>query len=191
MKTQRLIILLAIISPLLLKAEGTNTTSGKTVYLKTQFAGNMGVLSVGIGKTFFNCVGIDINYGYIPQWINGSEIHSIALKTAVRFCKMPVLSNQKLEFYLGISTIYGITHNTHLSYPSYFPSKYYEPNAIHFNPMIGGILLLPVSHKSIEAIAVFSEIGSADYQIWYALQNKKIGLKDILNLSFGLGITLR
>lgn len=155
-------------------------------YFKTQFARNMGVISIGYGRFFFkNRLSLDINYGYIPKMINGSRIHSFALRPQWHF-KRFYTTKIIYGVYLGVSIVYSITPNTYIIYPNHFPTGYYGQNAIHFNPYIGGSLMLPVRCKKIKAISFFSEIGSTDLQIWHSINNNIIKPIDVLNLSFGL-----
>jgi hypothetical protein len=167
-----------------------DSSKSKSTYLKTQFAGNIGVVSSGFGKIFNKlCLSIDLNYGFISKKINGAKIHSFALRPSWHFCKN-YFSNVRTSLYIGISVIYGITQKTYLKNPDYFPSRYYEQNAMHFQPYIGNALSIPLNKKKIEALTLFAEVGSTDNQIWYGYKNKVIKPKDILNLSFGLGFIL-
>jgi len=151
----------------------------------------MGLISVGAGKQFFNNkFSIDFNYGYLPKKINGVSVHSIALRPFFTFYILP-LSDKEIGFYAGTTIVYGITSKTYTQYPGYYPKGYYKQNAIHFNPFIGNSFSFPLEQGNIKSMKVFAEVGTVDYQIWYALKNKEISANDIINLSFGLGFNLK
>ncbi len=58
----------------------------KELYVKTQYAGNMGFISVGVGSYFFNDkISADINYGLLSKYINGVRVHSFSIKPAYNF----------------------------------------------------------------------------------------------------------
>ncbi len=159
-------------------------------YAKMQYAGNMGLASVGLGKTCFrNRLTLDFNYGYLPKKINGSRVHTLALKSAYQF-RNHRLSIFDIRYYAGISINYAITDNTYLSYPDYFPSDYYNSNAIHLNPFLGVRLTLPEKENKPGAIGIYAELGTVDYKIWYAIANKEIKSNDIWNLCFGITFPL-
>lgn len=159
-------------------------------YAKMQYAGNMGLASVGVGKTYFrNRLTLDFNYGYLPKEINGSRVHTLALKSAYQFRKHQ-LSIFDIRYYTGVSLNYAITDNTYLSYPDYFPSDYYNSNAFHLNPFLGVRLSLPEKEVKPGAIGIYAELGTVDYKIWYAIANKEIKSNDIWNFCFGITFPL-
>lgn len=159
-------------------------------YAKMQYAGNLGLASVGIGKTWLkDRLSLDFNYGYLPKNINGSRVHTLALKSAYQFRKHRI-SVFDIRYYSGISLNYALTDNTYLSYPDYFPSNYYSSNAFHLNPFLGIRLTLPEKKDKPGAIGIYAELGTVDYKIWYALANKEIKPDDIWNLCFGITIPL-
>jgi hypothetical protein len=168
--------------------------AGETItapyYAKMQYAGNMGLASVGLGKTYYkDKLTLDFNYGYLPKEVNGSRVHTLALKSAYQFREHQI-SVFNIRYYAGISLNYAITDNTYLSYPDYFPSDYYNSNAIHLNPFLGIRLNLPEKKDTSGAIGIYVELGTVDYKIWYALANKEVKTNDIWNLCFGITTTL-
>ena len=165
-------------------------TIASPYYAKMQYAGNMGLASAGLGKTYFkDRLAIDFNYGYLPKEINGSRVHTLAMKSAYQFKKHQV-SIFCIRYYTGISLNYAITDNIYLSYPDYFPSDYYNSNAIHLNPFLGIRLTLPEKDNKPGAIGIYAELGTVDYKIWYAIANKEIKSNDIWNLCFGITFPL-
>jgi len=157
-----------------------------TFYTKVQFAGNLGLFSVGIGNEFFNNkLSVDLNYGYTPKNINGALIHTFAIKPAFH-SKEFTISGIKADCYVGTAVNYNITSNTFHRLPDYYPGGYYVPNAFHSNPFVGTRIKIPGKIRVLRKLSLYAELGSVDYKIWYCVKNKKIKLNEILNLCFGL-----
>jgi hypothetical protein len=160
-------------------------TKGPT-YMKVQYAGNLGLLSVGMGQTYLDDkLSVDLNYGYLPKRLNGVRVHSFAVKASYQFMGIS-LSSFELGTYAGMCVLYGVTSNTYIRYPDLYPDDYYLPNALHLNPFLGlNVRCLSVD-KRISRVALYSELGTVDYKIWYSLKNKRIKPVEIWNVSFGV-----
>jgi hypothetical protein len=159
--------------------------------IQFQYAGNMGLVSAGIGKCFFNeRFNTHLIYGYLPKSINGVSVHTFAVKSSYQIKDFKLSSSLKMGSYAGFSILYGITRNTYMKYPNYYPDEYYDSNALHIGPFIGFNMSLPVKSKKINKLFLYSELGSVDYQIYYGLKNKTVKPHEILNLSFGVSFRL-
>lgn len=161
------------------------------IYGKIQYAGNMGLISIGAGRFFINNrLSVDFNYGYLPKWVNGVLVHTLALKPAFHFLNK---KNNKFEtgFYTGISTNYSITNNTYIKFPDIYPKGYYLTNAIHFCPFLGVKLSIMGSKRKALSLTMYSEIGTVDYMVYYALSKEAIRLHEIWNLCYGFTISFR
>ncbi len=182
--TVSILMILLCLSPL--EAHDTIKVRKQSYYAGVHFAGNTGLFSVHAGCKFFNKrLLVGAGYGYLPESVNGAEVHSILIKTSYSFSKGMVYKRAK--WYAGFNTIYGITDNTFLKLPSRYPDKYYAPNAIHFSPYLG--LSMPLSfYKPMWAKkANFNiELGTLDSYLWYHILNSKIGFWDVCNLSYGI-----
>lgn len=161
------------------------------VYIKAQYAGNMGLVSIGAGKTVFNNrTTADINYGYLPRSINGVEVHTFALRPAVHFNAFNA-GSVKTGYYLGAALAYSRTKNTYLQYPSYYPRDYYMPNAVHINPMMGILAKKALSHRNPQQqFAFFAEIGTVDVKLIDALVNRALNAAMVWSLSFGIALII-
>lgn len=165
--------------------------SGKIRYCKIQYAGNLGLFSIGYGKSIQKTnVTVDFNYGYLPSFVNGTSVHTIALKPAFHF-NIATVGEIRTGVYTGASVNYSIASKTYLKYPDYFPKDYYNPNAIHVNPFIGARIGLPVNGNKIKVCSLYSELGTVDYQLKLAFSNKQIRMVDIVNLCFGLVFVIK
>jgi len=158
----------------------------KSFYGKTQFAGNIGLISIGAGCFFSNDkFSVDINYGYLPKWVNGVRVSTLALKGAFHFWRKS-MGKIRLNGFTGLSLNYGITRNTFVILPEYYPDGYYLPIAIHFAPFIGTVLTNNNSESRFRGVGLYTELATVDYMICYALKNRSITLLEIWNLCFGL-----
>ena len=158
------------------------------LYLKTQFAGNIGLMSVGFGKAFLKKkTTIDFSYGYLPKCINGSRVQTLAIKATYHVFRKPICKIGT-GFYFGSALAYGITSNTYSKYPDYYPEGYYQNNILHVNPYIGILFYNPVKKRIRDNIEMYIELGTVDTQIGHAILNKSISLLEIWNLAFGIVI---
>jgi hypothetical protein len=157
-------------------------------FAQVQYAGNMGLVSIGIGKSFFSeRLSTCLIYGYLPENTNGADVHTVALKSYYTVIKKQINPKSALEGYLGASIIRGITKNTYLKYPSQYPKNYYPPNAYHLALFTGAKhTALIKNNKLFEKIAAFIEFGTIDYELWYGIKTDYIGFFDLWNVSFGI-----
>jgi len=171
------------------KVDTINTT-GKH-YLKVQYAGNMGLMSVGIGKELLNNkISTDLNYGYLPKFINGARVHTFGVKTAF-LIKRFMLSGIQPSIHLGAGINYAISANTYLRYPGYYPDDYYLPNAVHFSPFIRIAAGVPRTGKKFDKISFYTELATMEYEIYYAFLNKEVEFYEIWNICFGMTFHFR
>jgi len=164
-----------------------NNTSSIHRRLNLQYAGNIGLISVGTGREFYkDQFMVDLHLGYLPRRFGHSQVFTIAAKTSIVFIKKEI-QQFHLNGYCGTTLAYSITNNTYLRYPSYYPNSYYDfPNSFHFFPYLG---LLSYRHQS--QIAYYLEFGSTDYKLIAAYRNNCLGLRDVLNISLGLSYFLK
>lgn len=163
----------------------------REIYITTQYAGNMGLISVGFGSYFFNNrISSDINYGFLPEYLNGIRVHSFSIKPAYNFNGFH-FNSYTVHCYTGFNLVYSKGKNIYASAPDHYPRDYYPGNAFHFNPFFGFKQGIDINTGKIRRISLFTELGTVDYKIWYAIKNRKITPLEILNLSLGLIIDLK
>jgi hypothetical protein len=171
--------------------ENTEPNEQRISYSRCQYAGNLGLISIGYGRYFFNQrLALDVGYGYLPETVNGAKIHSLFLKSSVRYVHYHI---RKLEItgLAGTSITYSILPNTYIRYPDYYPDGYYKPNAIHLLPYIGISAGYPCNFPHVDFVKFYSEMGTTDYDIWQSIQNDYVDYDDIWNLCFGMIFHLR
>jgi len=48
-----------------------------------------------------------------------------------------------------------------------------------------------LNHPKVNKLSLYTELGTVDYEIWYALKNKEVALYEIFNLCFGMIFQLK
>jgi hypothetical protein len=161
----------------------------KHQYIKTQYAGNIGFVSIGTGYEYKKA-SIDLSYGYLPKLVNGVRVHTLSLRPKVHFGQF-VVSQVKAGFYFGAGINYSFGRNIYGEIPNYFTFDYYWPNAFRLNPFLGGRIGFNSKNQKDKKIYLYSELGTLEYKIWYAMQNKKsIKPYEIWDICFGLTMPL-
>jgi len=158
-------------------------------YIGFQYAGNVGLASIGIGYGLKNQkIYLGGIYGYLPKSINGVEVQTIAIKAYYIYRSKQIFKNTCSYHYFGSNINYGITKNTYLNYPDYFPKDYYKTNALHIAPFIGTKTeySLSKSYCYLRKIAIYCELGTIDQYIFADITSKQINIFDIVNICTGI-----
>jgi len=159
-------------------------------YVKTQFAGNLGVLSVGVGYQFFNSLlYTELIYGYVPVAISKSnEIHLISLKNTFPLFRKKI-GNYTVSPIAGFTGSLETGNNSFLILPDKYPKGYYVPSAIHFTLFIGTLVHKDfVNSKRIKGIDFYYELGTVETYLWSAITSKEVALKDVFSSAIGINI---
>jgi hypothetical protein len=156
-------------------------------YINLQYAGNLGLGSVGFGYISENEKhNFGASYGYLPSSINSVEVHTISVKGAFNFRKHKLSKSAFLNGYVGTNLLYSITDNTYLKFPGYYPSDYYFANAVHFAPFLG---LKIGSRKNISKFS-YVELGTVDYYLVNHIKYRRSEFSDCLNVCMGITVPL-
>jgi len=158
---------------------------------KLQFAGSMGMFSSGPGWFYGkrNQWETDFYIGFIPK-INGHKGH-VTTTLKETYTPFHVQLNDRFTFEplttgVYISKIFGEYFWNRL--PEKYPEGYYfwAVNT-RFHIFMGEAISFKLNDKMVgKEIAFFYEFNTNDLYLISAIQNKTIGLKDIVSLSFGL-----
>lgn len=159
-------------------------------YISLQYAGNLGLGSIGsryISKNNHHNFGF--SYGYLPESVNGTEVHTVSIKDAFNLNKKRLTKAIFFNGYFGTNLLYAITDNTYLDFPGQYPSNYYFTNAVHFAPFIG---LKVGAAKFQESLSkyIYIELGSIDYYLFHNLKNKHLKLQDCMNICIGIALPI-
>lgn len=161
--------------------QGNDSLPG--TYYKFQYAGNMGLVSVGVGKTFKQWFSTDVHLGYLPKYVNGVRVFTFSVRPVITTARFSV-GGSPASWYIGSAVNYSAGRHIYGKIPDYYPLDYYWPNAFYFTHFTG----LRYSPGKKGKVKLFSELGTVDYKIWYASKNKDINIFEIWNFSFGIMI---
>lgn len=159
----------------------------KPNYINLQYAGNLGLGSIGVGYISRNEKhNLGLSYGYLPSSLNGVEVHTVSVKGAFNFKKHKLSERTFVNVYAGTNLLYSITENTYLKFPSYFPSDYYFANAVHLAPFLG----LKVGSRKNRSKFSYIELGTLDYYLFNRIKYNRSKFVDCINICMGISIPL-
>lgn len=160
-----------------------------------QYAGNMGLASLGLGyHSKSERSSAYLFYGYLPKSENGVEVRTLAVKGYIETGKRHPFKGVTTSNYTGLNLIFARTKNTHVIWPDHYPDGYYEQNAIHLAPVVGGKMDFDVKgSKYIDKAGLFVEVGTLGYYLRDYLKtsnHRSMEFSDILNVSVGFSVSL-
>ncbi|MCL7753376.1 hypothetical protein [Polaribacter sp. Z022] len=158
-------------------------------YVKTQFAGNIGLFSAGVGyKLFDDVLYTELLYGFVPEWASRADnIHLITIKNTFPLYRKKINQNWTLVPIAGLTTTLDIGTNSFTTLPSKYPEGYYVPTAVHFT-VYGGILMHKKMNnsKTFSGVDFYLEAGTVETYLWYAITTKEVDLLDVMSISVGV-----
>jgi hypothetical protein len=173
-----------------LSAQKKNLRIKPPEYVKLQYAGGTGFISVGAGYSSKNQkLEGDLFYGYLPESIGGVRIHSLSIKC--NWIPIYVVATKKygLEpLMIGLLINYSFGKQYFSFDPPNYPYRYYSfPTAIHSALFFGSRAGIKFPAKSfIHRLSFYYEILSFDREIISLLSNpKSLHVGDIISLSLG------
>ncbi|ARV13920.1 hypothetical protein [Polaribacter sp. SA4-12] len=158
-------------------------------YVKTQFAGNIGLVSVGAGYQLFDKVlYTELLYGFVPKSASKADnIHLITIKNTFPIYRKKIGDNLTITPIAGIATTLDIGTNTFTTLPSKYPDGYYFPTAVHFT-LYGGALVHKdfKKPKFFKGVDFYLEFGTVETYLWYALTISEVDLIDVFSADIGV-----
>ena len=112
-------------------------------HMKVQYAGEIGLLSYGLGNNITSNYSLDFFYGYVPAEIAGKEIQTYAVKNDYSFYKTSYFASE-FEYYVGLNIFHVIGLRYQTSRFVKYPRNYYRLSSIR------ALLYLGVSVKYSE-----------------------------------------
>ena len=162
--------------------------------LVVQNAGNMGVVSAGIGWSYGRRRQWETQLlvGYIPKYQSDRAKVSTTLKQNFLPWSLTLKrgwSIQPLSTSLYFNTVYG--HEFWRSQPARYPSGYYDYMSTKYriNIALGQRATYDIPdgrRKFLKSVSFFYELSSCDLYIRSMIVDSAIGLKDIVGLSLGV-----
>ena len=163
-------------------------------HAKVQYAGSIGFVSAGIGRSFFHeKLETDLFAGYLPEGIGGDHIWTAALKaTAVPFKAIPVKALDWQPLRTGLQLAYTFGEQYFIVEPrdKYEKGYYGFPTAMHLYLHLGGLVDFARVEK-LQRLGFYYEVNtSAEYLISYIQNPKYLGPGKIFNLALGVRVRL-
>ncbi|ATV51884.1 hypothetical protein [Prevotella intermedia] len=170
--------------------------------IPTQFiiqnAGNMGVVSLGVGWEYGRHDQWETHWliGYIPKFKSNRGKMTMSIKeTFIPWrCRLGKdWSIEPLTAGLYLNAVFG--HEFWKSQPNRYPDKYYEFMSTKFrlNAFLGERFTRTVPNnrrKFIKSISAFYELSTCDLYIRAMFQDRDVHLTDIVGLSLGLKLQI-
>ena len=159
-----------------------------------QNAGNMGLLSAGIGWDYGKHWETNLLFGFIPK----HESTRAKLTTTLKENYIPWSINlghrwsvQPFKASIYVNTVLG--HEFWNSQPSRYPDKYYELLSTKFrlNIAVGQQITWrtpPSRRKYAKSLSLFYEFSTCDLYVRSKFKERSIALKDIIGLSIGVKV---
>lgn len=162
-------------------------------YVKLQFAGGIGFVSMGFGYTFFNQkLEVSYLYGYVPKFVSIDDLHSVSLQLTAKFLRFkinPDIELMPLNFGWFIHHTFGSEYWIKL--PSNYPENYYwwSPGRNSGVFLGGEIKTKLLSNKTpASGTAFYVRAGSRGLYIVSKVGNSSIPLSDIIEFGFGVSV---
>lgn len=162
-------------------------------FVKIQYAGNMGVLSAGIGWDYGrrNQWETDIFAGFIPKYQSERAKPTFTLKQNFIPWSLCLKNNffvEPLTCGMYFNTVFGNQFWVHQ--PDRYPSGYYGfSSKVRIHVYLGQRFTLytsPERRYFAKSISAFYELSTCDFYLISAVTNKYLRPRDFLSLSFGL-----
>jgi len=159
-------------------------------YLKLQYAGNIGLGSVGIGYFWWkDKMQTEIFYGKVPSWAGGNTIRTVALKNMANIYDFHPAPNIVIKEQIGFSVNLAFTKKTYMDLPDYYPTNYYSPNAIHLMPFISQECIMYFKKNCfVKKAGIYTECNTLDNYLYQTLKSKDISFWNAF--SWGIGFII-
>jgi hypothetical protein len=162
-------------------------------YYKTQFAGGMGLISVGTGWDYGknNQWETDVFFGFLPKYSTDKSKVTFTLKQ--NFIPWNIRVNHRLSIDpltcgLYLNTIFGSEYWT--TEPDKYPNNYYSfSTKMRFYVFAGQRFtwhINPRKRNYAKSMTFYYEWNTNDLYLASAVPNKYLGLRDIIKLSLGV-----
>ncbi|MBK7213207.1 MAG: hypothetical protein IPH88_07940 [Bacteroidales bacterium] len=160
-------------------------------YVKLQFAGGIGLLSAGVGYSFFKeKLEVSYFYGYVPKSVSIDDLHSVSLQVTAKFWRFKV--NPGIEI-VPLNVGWFIHHTFGNEYwitlPSHYPAEYYwwSPGRNSGIFLGGEIKTKLLSNKTpASGTAFYARLGTRGLYVTSKIGNSSIPFRDIVEFGFGV-----
>ncbi len=165
------------------------------IHLKMQYAGNIGMFSLGVGGSFFNeKLNIFSMFGQINNSLTDVNEQIICGGININSPKLNLYNSINLiPIFIGISINYHLGDDYFITLPNKYPDSYYKQTALNTAYSLGFKIQWKNDFmKIIEISEFYFQVGTLNSYLKSYLRSKFeegfIELYDIINLSFGFTV---
>ena len=165
---------------------------------KLQFAGNMGLLSVGFGWDYGkrNQWETDLLFGFIPKYSSSKAKATFTVKQNYIPWSLQIkesrFSAEPLTCGIYLNTVFG--EEFWVSEPDRYPEGYYGfSSKVRIHAFLGQRITYDIDPKrrfTAKTITLFYELSTCDLYLISAVTNRYLRPRDYLALSFGVKLQL-
>lgn len=165
-------------------------------HLKGQYAGGIGLVSVGAGyRLANNKLETDLHFGWVPERFAGENLEILTAKLTWIPVRKVNISDRifTYPFTTGLHANYTHSDNLILDLSTKYPKGYYGwTTAVHAGIFIGAKAGITPRNGSEERVMFYTELGMNEIEmISYAINLKALRPWDVLNIALGLQVILR
>jgi hypothetical protein len=158
-------------------------------YLPLQYAGNIGVISLGVGYgAKRDLYQLSLVYGYAPASMAGVRIHTITAKNIFHLYRFRLNEKQTLLPYAALGLSFEIGGRSFFTQPANMPPSYYDyPKSMHFIPSAGlKMRYITPRYKALRGIEIFAEATTVDAYVFYKFLSDEVKMHQIITLAAGV-----
>ena len=162
----------------------------KPDFFKLQFAGNIGLASIGLGYEWWNEKAQSVLlYGFVPDHKGEAEIHTFTIKNTFRLYKFNLYDKFNLCPTAGFSVSFEPGENSYMRVPDKYPDGYYSPNSFYACLNLGVKSKVDFKEeRKFSGLGVFFEVNTlADY-VYYNIKAQEDWDDDILSFALGMNV---
>lgn len=155
---------------------------------RLQFAGNVGLLSPGLGWEFAReRLEADVLYGFVPASVAGEDLHAVTLKVGWRPVSLAPWPRWRLRpLTSAVQLTYTFDRDHFLRQPGRYPRSYYDvPTAVRTGVAVGASL--GRERRGGGEVALYAELVALDVMLLaWARNPRTLGPRDVFSLALGL-----
>jgi hypothetical protein len=165
-------------------------------YMNIQYAGNIGLVSIGAGNSFFDDhYDLEFYLGVTPKYV--SEITIVTLAVKNNYIPYTIdFKGYSLRPYIGLGLLFSPHHRYNPNWQDEIPDNYYYQNSWHatghlglnFNKKVkkGKYSTSWLASNGVTSVGLYVEVTTIDtYFVSYLSNKDVIALKNIFSTSFG------
>ena len=156
-------------------------------YMKIQYAGNIGFMSVGPGYEWWREIAqTDILYGYVPKYKGNAIIHTFTLKNTFRLYQFKINQKYNISPTIGFSVSLEPGKNSYLRVPDKYPDGYYSTNGIYGGLNVGLKSRVGLNEKRyFSSVEAYVELNTIAEYVYYNIIAQEDWEDDILSVALG------